>query len=162
MRLAFKNFSFGYTLKEVPITLKIGTLEDTCNTLGIEFWQMGDYLKKENIDFITELLYQGYVTACKESFKKPKYSRIKAIIWYEHMTKEAQKEFMGLMTDLFGKLQKSGDKKKVKAKQAGENSVVLPSENFSGPSSDTGMPQFTSSTKPAEDTGDTGNGQQPG
>ncbi len=122
MRLAFKNgFSFGYSEKEVNVTLNIGTLEAVCKALEIEFWQITDEVKKNNFDFTVELLYQGYITACKEKFRKPKYDRAKAILWHEHMSKAAQKEFMEKMTELFGAIAKMGKpdrslKKKVEIK----------------------------------------------
>lgn len=106
MRLAFKNWGFGYSEKEVEIVLNIGTLEAVCKALNIEFWQITDEVKKNNFDFTVELLYQGYLTACKEKFKKPKYDRIKAILWNENMSKEASKEFMDKMTNLFGEISK--------------------------------------------------------
>jgi hypothetical protein len=119
MKLAFKRLGFGFTEKEVPISLKIGTLEDLCKELEIEFWQIGDVVKKNDFDFMSELLYQGYITACKESYTKPKYDRIKATIWNEHLSKESSKELMELMTALFGQITKMSqvDKKKAKRKQ---------------------------------------------
>lgn len=115
MKLKFKRLRFGFTEKEVEILLNIGTLEAVCRSLEIEFWQIADEIKKNNFDFIVELLYQGYITACKERFRRPKYDRVKATIWYEHMSKESQKEYFQMMTDLFGEITKmSGVKKKVK------------------------------------------------
>jgi predicted nucleic acid-binding OB-fold protein len=118
MKLAFKKFGIGFTEKDVPILLNIGTLEAVCNELGIEFWQITDSIKSNNIDFTIELLWQGYLTACKEKFKKPKYKKIQACIWYEHLSQSAQKEFTEIMTDLFGKISKTYVKKKV-TKKAG-------------------------------------------
>ena len=112
MKLAFYKRFRGMTFKEVPVTLKIGTLEDTCEYMGLEFWQAGEASKSGN-DFVSELLYQGYLTACKESFKKPKYDRIKSIIWYENMSQTAQKEFTEMISGLYGKITGKEDKKKV-------------------------------------------------
>lgn len=130
MKLAFKNRMFGYSEKEVEITLNIGTLEAVCKSLGIEFFQIGDEIKKNNFDFTVELLYQGYITACKDRYEKsklkyyrtPEYDRINAILWNEHISKEAQKEFLEKMTGLFGEITKlSGNKSKKKAKQPLKN-----------------------------------------
>ena len=115
MRLAFRNWSFGFKLKEVPVTFNIGTIESVCKGLGLEFWQLNDFMKKNNYDFTVELLYQGYITACKDSYKKPKYTRSHAIVWHENMSKLAQDEFLEMMKLLFGDIEKmAGTKKKVK------------------------------------------------
>lgn len=116
MRLAFKNWGFGYSEKEVPVIFKIGTLEDVCNAFKIEFWQIGDKIKEESFDFSVELLWQGYLTACKESYTKPKYKEIQAILWYEHLSQKSQKEFTVLVNELFGKITEAYTKKKVNTK----------------------------------------------
>lgn len=115
MKLAFKNrFSAGYNYKDIPIKLNIGTLEAVCEMLKIEFWQIGKTIKDKDYDFMVALFYQGYLTACKDKFEKPKYDFLNAVVWYEYLNQEAQKEFVAMMQSLLGKLQK-GDKKKVKA-----------------------------------------------
>ena len=146
MKLAFKNWGFGFTEKEIPISLKIGTLEDLCKELKIEFWQIGTVIKESDFDFMSELLYQGYLTAYKERLSDlrfsrlgliiyillhPKYDRVKAILWNEHISKESQKELLLLMTALFGEITKmttKKGKKKVTKKQPLENSEPLQSE----------------------------------
>lgn len=121
MKLAVRKwFSNGFRFEEVPITLKIGTLEDVCSSFGIEFYQVGDYSKDHHYDFMVELLYQGYLTACKESFKKPKFKPFHAHFWFELMSQSAQKEFTDMLNGLMGKIQGGGSKKKVK--QHGKNS----------------------------------------
>jgi hypothetical protein len=128
MKLAFKRkYGFGFVEKEVPIILNLGTLEAVCKALKIEFWQITEVLKKNDFDFIVELLYQGHISAYKEILSKlsrlelrlglipPKYGPEKAVIWKEYMSQTAQKEFTELMTVLFGELTKSADKKKEKA-----------------------------------------------
>lgn len=122
MKLAFKNrFSAGYNYKEVPIELNIGTLESVCEMLNIDFWQIGKTIKDKDYDFLVALLYQGYLTACKEayirsgksSYPTPEYSFLHAAVWYEYLPQDSQREFVGMMQALLGKL-KRGDKKKVK------------------------------------------------
>jgi hypothetical protein len=129
MKLAFKRFGFGYVEKEVPVILKIGTLEDVCSDLNIEFWQISETIKKDNYDFMSTLLFQGYITACKESFKKPKYDRVKSFIWFGHLSKESEKELMSRMQTLIGDMKKMSKPDKKKVKSHGVNSKVLPSEN---------------------------------
>ena len=123
MKLAFKNrFSAGYKYREVPVKLSIGTLEAVCDMLKIDFWQIGKTIKDKDYDFLVALLYQGYLTACKEayirsgksSYPTPEYRLLHAAIWYEYLNQESQREFVGMMQALLGKLKK-GDKKKVKA-----------------------------------------------
>ena len=116
MKLAFKNWSIGFTEKEVKVTFNLGTLESVCKALNIEFWQISDEVKKNNFEFTVELLYQGYITACKDSYQKPKYNRLNACIWNENMSKGATKELMQKMTDLFGEITKMSGKQSVKKK----------------------------------------------
>ena len=118
MKLAFKNrFSAGYNYKEVPIELNIGTLEAVCEMLNIDFWQIGKTIKDKDYDFLVALLYQGYLTTCKGKFEKPKYDLFHAAVWYEYLPQDSQREFVGMMQALLGKL-KRGDKKKVKVEPA--------------------------------------------
>ena len=94
MRLAFKNkYSFGYSLKEVEIVVNMAAIELACEQLKINFWQMSDYAKKQPFDYMTELLYASYVTACRNRFKKPEHGKEKAIIWNENMSITAKNEF---------------------------------------------------------------------
>lgn len=166
MRLAFKNgFSFGYSERDVPITLKIGTMEDLCLEFGIHFYQIGDKIKKDNAEFMTELLYQGYRTACKEAFKKPKFDRVKAILWYNHLSKEAEREFSEKLAQLLSGMTKmsapKADKKKVKAKQPSRNLELSPSGNLAGVYNSLGVQPSTNTTRQQEGTGDekSGNGR---
>lgn len=116
MKLAFKRLSFGFKEKEVEITLNIGTLEAVCKDLGIEFFDIGNKAKNNPDDFRTELLYQGYITACKDKYKKPKYSMTNAIIWNEYLSQSALKEFNDKVNVLMGEISKTTIKKKVKSK----------------------------------------------
>jgi hypothetical protein len=116
MKLAFRNKFFGYSEKDVPVTLNIGTIEAVCKALEIEFWQIPERAKNTKSEFTIELIYQGYITACKDSYKKPKYDYAKAIFWYEMMSKEAEKEFTNKMTELFGEISKMSGKKKAQAR----------------------------------------------
>jgi len=127
MKLAFKNRFIGYSEKDIDIILNIGTLEAVCKSLDIEFWQISDAIKNKGFDFSVELLYQGYLSACKlkyETSKKrfertPKYTLFHAAYWHEHLSKEAQKELLEKMNVLLSgisKMSKStqkGSKKKV-------------------------------------------------
>lgn len=115
MKLAFKRYGFGYSEKEVEITLKIATFEAMGEALNMEFGGLGNYAKTNPFDFRSELLYQGYIIACKDRYKKPKYDRAKAILWNDHLSKAAQDELSVKITELFGKIEKiTGVKKKVK------------------------------------------------
>jgi len=113
MRLTFRRYGL-FIEKEVDVLITLGTLEAVCDAFDIPLFQIRDEIKKNSIDFTIELLYQGYITACKENYRKPKYGYEKAVIWYEHMSQQAQKEFAGLISNMFGKLQKTMEKKKVK------------------------------------------------
>lgn len=114
MKLAFKNKFYGYSEKEVDIVLNIGTLEAVCTSLDIEFYQITD--KITDFEFTSELIYQGYITACQLKYQKPKYNLLHAILWNEHMSKEAQKEFITKMQDLFGRITKMAEVPDIKKK----------------------------------------------
>jgi hypothetical protein len=122
MKLAFKRRAFGFTVKDVPIELRIGTLEDTCKELDVEFNQISDTIKNNEVDFFTEFLYQGYITAMCEKLKrvgnaKVEYNRIQSILWYEYMSIEAKRELQKLMAELFGEIKNmSGKEVKKKVK----------------------------------------------
>jgi hypothetical protein len=120
MRLAFKNWGFGYTLKEVEIVINLASVELACEELKIDLFQMADYAKKNAFDYMTELLYAGYVIACQKRYKKPKYGKEKAIIWNENMSVEARTEF-GNKINVFitGITVPQKGKKKVMLKRAG-------------------------------------------
>ncbi len=119
MKLFFKRpFGFGFIERDVPVEFKIGTLEDTCLALDIDFWKIKDFVKKNEFDFMSEFLYQGYLMAMFEILKrdrkaKIKYSRVNAIIWYEHMSGESRKELNAKITALSSGIMKLTDKKKV-------------------------------------------------
>jgi hypothetical protein len=112
LSLPFKHLFF-YKEKPVEIIFRIGTLEDLCEELKIEFWQITDYLKNSEFDFSYMLLYYGYLTACQRSHRKPKYSRDHAVIWYNYMSMEEKKKFLQMLTELFGKVSGSYKKKEL-------------------------------------------------
>jgi hypothetical protein len=115
MKLAFRNKFFGYTEKEVDITLNLGTFEAVCKAMGLVFKDIEKEIKNDS--FIIELLYQGYITNCKDRYHKPEWARDHAKLWQENMSKAAQKEFMEKVTVFFGDIKAmAGDKKKVKSK----------------------------------------------
>lgn len=121
MKLAFKRYGFGYTLKEVPVEFNILTLKMISKELDIDFWELSTYAAKNKFEFMYELLYQGYISACKEKYSKPKYDRTKAIIWYEHISKETEDQLSEMLKGLFGdiKSMSPAGKKKVKREQHG-------------------------------------------
>lgn len=119
---------FGW--KEVPIEVlfRIGTLEDLCDDLGINFWQIKDFATKSEIDYTALLLWYGYNFACKENRQKTVYTKLDAALWNEKMSLTERKKFIEGMTELYGKMAKaySTDKKKVVKKSVSQNSENLP------------------------------------
>ena len=115
LNLPFKHLFF-YKEKPIEIVLNIGTLEAICDDLKIDFWQIGEKVKENEFDFSSLLLYYGYITACQKKYKKPKYNKTHASIWYNYMSIPEKKKFIQMMTELFGKMSSAykGDKKKVK------------------------------------------------
>lgn len=103
--------------KGSSIDFKIGTLEDIHTSEGLEFQQIIDMIKKDTTRFMVLMLYHGYITACKESYKKPRYSEVHAAYWYENLSQKARKEFGEKMVILTGEVsQMTGKKKEQKVK----------------------------------------------
>lgn len=114
MRLAFKaKWGEGFREMDVPIMLRIGTLEDMKDAKGINFKQMGELIKSDTDEFMRMLLYYGYLTACQKSYTKPKFKEHHAFYWYLKMDQEAQKEIGIQMNILFGEVKPVSSKKKV-------------------------------------------------
>jgi len=118
LNLPFKSW-YGVKEKPVEVILRLGTLEDLCDELGIDFWQIKDFMTKNDFDFSHLLLWHGYKTACEKNCKPVKHGKEKAIIWYEYINATEKKKFVDEMIVLFGKLVKaykpSDSKKKVKS-----------------------------------------------
>lgn len=120
LKLPFKK-AFYYTEKPIEIILRIGSLEDLCDELGLKFWQVKDYMQKNDIDFSVNLLWHGYLTACEKRGIRKKYNKKHAAMWYEYMTVSEKQKFVSEIKVLFGKIIESysPDKKKVQKKQSG-------------------------------------------
>ena len=129
MKLAFLTRK-GYKEKDVDIVLNFGTLESLCRDLNIDLFQIDIIAKKDRVLFMTNLLYHGYLTNYQENFtearkkgklfawlflfRNPLYDKVNALIWYEKMSQDAQKELTQKMIALSGEIKKlSGSKKKV-------------------------------------------------
>ena len=113
LNVPFKSRWSGINVKEVDFLFNIGTIEAACDRLGIEFWQMAEH---DSYDFTLALLYEGYLTACRFKFVKPKYTFAHAVIWLENMSRAESQVFAKYMAELMGKVQKEisgkGEKKK--------------------------------------------------
>jgi len=124
MLLAFKEIETKGFLKktkreviierEIEITLIIATLEALTKDMGIELYQISERIKKESHIFMIELLYHGYIIACKDRYEKPKYNKTNAIFWYEKMNKESQSELLEKINLLSGDIERMSGKKKSK------------------------------------------------
>jgi hypothetical protein len=99
-----------YREVELDFVFNIGTIEAACDRLKIEFWQMGEH---DSYDFTLAILLEGYLSACKEKYKRPKYGIGHAAYWMEHMSRGEAVKFATCMQDLMGKLKEGvGQKKK--------------------------------------------------
>lgn len=118
MKLLFKNkWRKGYYEKDVDIVLNFGTLEPLCCELGIEFNNMDEFAKSNSFDFMTALLWHGYISACKENYKKPEYTKVQSIIWYAKISKESEAELKQLLTELSGSIVRMAGKKNTSKKK---------------------------------------------
>jgi hypothetical protein len=121
MKFAFKK-GRGFIEKEVDIIFNFGVLESLCRDLKIDFWEMDSFAKKDTYQFTVNLLYQGYLTFYKENLlaarkrgrlfaylfllRNPMYKPTDAVIWYEKMNQESQKELKQKMIELSGEIMK--------------------------------------------------------
>lgn len=96
-------FGIGTKYHEVDFNFNIAALEGACERLKIDFYQMSE---ADPYDFSLAVLYESYLQGCKH--KKPKYAFAHAVYWNEYMSREASQQVQKCMTDLMGKLKKSG------------------------------------------------------
>ena len=116
MKLAFKNKKGdSYFFVDVPMTLKIGTFEDMLLELKLEFYEIGELATRDLAFLMTNLLYFGYITACKESFTKPIYSKDNAKIWFENISQQSYNELANKIQILMGEMA-SVNKKKLESR----------------------------------------------
>lgn len=96
---------FIFREKEVPFLFKIMTLEMVCEYLGIEFGNMYSSGHSEE-DISRALIWNAYIAACKELYKKPKYKESHAHTWVGYMSKDSRELYLKEMQSLLGRLDK--------------------------------------------------------
>ena len=110
-------FGKGVVLKtkEVEILINLGALELAAERVGKDLWEIGEYIvnRENNTVFMSHLLLAGYQMACTKNGVLPKYELKHAAIWVQILGKEEEYKFNDELINLFGKLQKTDDKKKV-------------------------------------------------
>jgi hypothetical protein len=115
--------------KEVDFIFKIATLEIA--TLEILKIDLNQITTKSADEVNIAVLYAGYITACKDSYKKPKYKESHAAFWAEQWSKKTENDFRRALSEMIGSWQTIGEDKK-KVIQDGKNSDLLQSENSDG------------------------------
>jgi hypothetical protein len=108
LRMPFKK-GFIFREKEVPFLFKIMTLEMTCDDLGVEF---GGLFSRPNAEeeVYEALIWNGYLAACKEMYKKPKYSKIQSIFWADHLSVDTRKKLVEEVRKLLGTIKDASEK----------------------------------------------------
>jgi hypothetical protein len=106
LRVPFKR-GIIFREKNVPFLFKIMTLEMISDSLGQEF---GEIFSKKNADtdVYEAIIWNGYLAACKETYKKPKYNEIQAHYWANYMSAETRQILVEEVKKLMGFL--VGDK----------------------------------------------------
>jgi len=115
--------------KEVPFLFKIMTLEMVCEQLGIDIGELDEKSKVSNYDLSLSIVWNGYLAACKEIYKKPRYKFSHAVVWHEYMSQEARDQYIKEIQELTGKMTEKAGKTKVKKKSVSASSGPLPSES---------------------------------
>lgn len=101
IKMPFRT-GFIFREKEVPFLFKIMTLEMVCDYLGIEFGEVNlKGISEEDIS--RSFIWNAYLAACKESYKKPRYKESHARTWVEYMSKESREKYLKEMQSLLGK-----------------------------------------------------------
>lgn len=94
--------------RDVPFLFKIMTLELIAEDLKLPL----EDIFKENVikseDMTLAIVWCGYLAACKELYKKPKYKRSNAERWNEFMPKSTRDKMMVDVGILLASLTKDG------------------------------------------------------
>jgi hypothetical protein len=100
------------TEKNIPFLFKIMTLEMVADYLKIP---MEDLLKEEHAtkeNMPLAMIWCGYLAACKELYKKPKYKESDAVKWNDFMLKPSREAIMKDISLLLGGFTEKKDKQK--------------------------------------------------
>ena len=118
LKVPFKK-GWRYKEKELFFAFNIGALEYATEKLGIELWEIGDYLSKPGdfnsaYDLEVLILHGAYLMGCLKSKQHPKHELIHAVMWTEYMKASEKKKMTEELGKVFGKMAKSakGSKKK--------------------------------------------------
>ena len=114
IKMPFRT-GFIFREKEVPFLFKVMTLEMVCDFLGVEFGEIDSKGLNEE-DVSRAFIWNAYLAACKELYKKPKYTIHHAFNWIEYMSKESRELYLKEMQSLLGKLNKKSKQEEVKKK----------------------------------------------
>jgi hypothetical protein len=96
--------------EEVPFLFKIMTLELICEYFKIPIEELFEEKTVNHENMSLALVWCGYIAACKDLYKKPRYTVKDAKRWDEYMPKSSR-DMIGLeVAKLFGNISKS-DKK---------------------------------------------------
>ena len=113
IKMPFKR-GFIFREKEVPFLFRIMTLEMVCDYLKVDFGEIFSGNSEEDVS--RAFVWNAYLAACKEMYKKPKYTIHHAFSWIEYMNKESREAYLKEMQNLLGKLDKSKRDDEVKKK----------------------------------------------
>ena len=110
IKVPFKTWKV-ITEKEIDFIFRIGTLEDACDILGCDLWEVE---KQNPYDVNVAILFAGYKFA-RNTGRKNKfldYNLNHAVFWMEHMSKDSQGKFLKAVQDLLGKMTGKKEEKK--------------------------------------------------
>lgn len=121
LKVPFKK-GWRYKEKELDFAFNIGALEYATNKLGIELWQITDYLNDSSkfnaaYDLDVAILYGAYLMGCLQNKKPPKYTIHRAIMWNEYMSKTEKTKMAEELSNVFGKITQSAKESKKKTKK---------------------------------------------
>jgi len=108
IKVPFKTWKV-ITEKEIDFVFRIGTLEDACDILGCDLWEVET---QNPYDVNVAILFAGYTVACEKNGKRKKYDLNHAVFWMEHMSKDSQSKFLKAVQDLLGKMSGKKEEKK--------------------------------------------------
>ena len=118
LKVPFKK-GWRYKEKELFFAFNIGALEYATEKLGIELWEIGDYLSKpgefnSTYDLDVLILHGAYLMGCLKDKQHPKYTIHHAVMWNEYMSATEKKKEAEELSKVFGKMTKGAKEAKKK------------------------------------------------
>jgi len=116
LRMPFKK-GFIFREKEVPFLFKIMTLEIVADYLKIPLDELFEHELISSDKMPQAFVWAGYLAACKEMYKKPKYKEEDSAKWNEFMPKSSRDKITAELALLLGSLTSAANRTTASSKK---------------------------------------------